>query len=130
MDEHSDGRDTQGKVYGKSFHALSRQTTHQDLHIFTNLEVFGTWTLGFLWRLPPTDIIDHELHLQSFSFLRRMGEEKIENSKFLIMIYELWLEIITYFLWPALLRESSRSPSRNVSLEQKTYLSPRKLQGF
>lgn len=46
----------------------------------------------FLWRLHHTGIINHKLHFQPFSLLKKMVG-MAENSKFLIMVKSYW--------WPA-----------------------------
>ena len=44
---------------------------------------------GFLWRLHHTGIINHKLHFQPFSLLKKMVG-MAENSKFLIMVKSYW----------------------------------------
>lgn len=61
-------------------------------------------TVGILWRIYHTGMMDHELHFQPIYLLKRMGGQA-ENSKLLIMA------------WSSVDQPLSRNPPQIFSLD-------------
>ena len=77
-----------------SSHALFEHVTLPKYPWVHQLEAVWTLSFEFLWRLHYIGVTDHELHFQSFSLLRWVGD-RAENSKLLIMGWSFWWVALT-----------------------------------